>query len=192
VDLVIFAITLPVFVLGVLAIGKWILGPIDRAARTRNAPVQFSIADFLCLFIVVQVPLAAAFQFSQEEETAAFYWLLTAITWIVAPVIWLAATRALSKAGISAGMHRLMLMGLIVPIAYYGLIPFVIMSMAGPVLVVTNEWPRIAGFHWYVVVWFVLGVLLYLSGLFTQWLVRQVEVAPPSELNWLDDMPTGQ
>lgn len=190
-EFVIFAIALALFVLGVVGIGKWILGPIDRAAKLRNAPVRFSIADFLCLFIVVQIPLAAAFQFSQEEETAAFYWLLTAITWIIAPVIWLAATRALSKAGVSAGRHRLMFMGLIVPIAYYGLIPFVIMSMAGPVAIFTNEWPRIDGFHWYIVVWLLLGVLLYLSGLFTQWLVRQVDIVSPSELNWLDDEPAG-
>jgi hypothetical protein len=160
------------FIAGVPLIGKWILGPIDAAARARQAPIRYSIADFLCLFVIIQIPLAAAFQFS-DEEAREYYWLFTAVTWIAAPVIWVTATRALSKAGISGGVHRLIFMGVIIPLAYYGLIPFVVMPSIGLSQIIKGT--NILTQHgWLVALWFVLGILLYLSGRYTKWMVAEV------------------
>src|SRR6185503_2051705 len=81
-------------------IARRILSPIDRAAKFRQAAVRFSIGDFLCLFLAIQIPLAGVHRF-MGEETMAAYWTFTIITWLVAPVIWFAGARALSKAQVT-------------------------------------------------------------------------------------------
>src|SRR6478735_5054460 len=68
-------------------IARRILSPIDRAAKFREAAVRFSIGDFLCLFLAIQIPLAAVYRF-MGEATIQAYWAFTIITWLVAPVIW--------------------------------------------------------------------------------------------------------
>src|ERR1044072_6206492 len=85
-------------------IARRILSPIDRAAKFREAPVRFSIGDFLCLFLAIQIPLAGVYRF-MGEATIVAYWTFTAITWIVAPVIWFACARALSKAQVTTSSH---------------------------------------------------------------------------------------
>jgi hypothetical protein len=82
VALIIVALLAPIVI-----VGRWILGPIDRAARSREAPVRFSIGDFLCLFLAVQIPLAVIYQFvgAAEERVS---WIFTIVTWKIAPVIW--------------------------------------------------------------------------------------------------------
>ena len=47
----------------VVWIARRILAPIDRAAKFRKAAVRFSIGDFLCLFLAIQIPLAAVHRF---------------------------------------------------------------------------------------------------------------------------------
>lgn len=173
--MVAFLVGLVIFLPSVVSLGRWILGPIDRAARAREAPVQYSIADFLCLFVIIQIPLAGAFQFSRNDDPYGLYWFLIGLTWIAAPVIWVVATRALSRAGIRGGKHRLAFMGLIVPVAYYGLLPFVVMTiLAVAEKLAPNEQPVVHN-SWFVETWFALGVLLLLSGLYTRWMVRHVE-----------------
>jgi TRAP-type C4-dicarboxylate transport system permease large subunit len=88
-------------------IARRILAPIDRAAKFRQAPVRFSIGDFLCLFLAIQIPLAGAHRFI-GEETMEYYWTFTIVTWLVAPVIWFVGARTLSKAvrpQLSAGYY---------------------------------------------------------------------------------------
>src|SRR5262245_34409327 len=108
-------------------IGRWILAPIDQAGKSRKAPVRFSIGDFLCLFLALQLPLTGAYQFIDKEDRGPF-WMVTFISWIVAPTIWWACARALSKAGVVNGRHRFVFLGLIMPAVYYGLIPFILLS----------------------------------------------------------------
>src|SRR5215212_3182904 len=96
-------------------IARRILSPIDEAAKFRQAPVRFSIGDFLCLFLAIQIPLAAVHRFMREDTIEA-YWLFTIITWLVAPVIWFAGARTLSKAQVSTNSHRFVFLGLIMPL----------------------------------------------------------------------------
>ena len=37
---------------------NWVLGPLDRAAKDRRYLIQFTLADFLCLFVQTQLLLA--------------------------------------------------------------------------------------------------------------------------------------
>jgi hypothetical protein len=161
-------------------IGRWILGPIDQAAKSREAPVRFSIGDFLCLFLAVQIPLTAIYQFVGEDEKPVF-WLFTIITWLVAPVIWFACARALSKAGVTRGKHRILFLALVMPIVYYALLPFVILSMVGiGALVVGNAaGPWQTG--WLVVAWVVVAGTLYVCGLYTRWMIS---LAEPSDWSY--------
>ena len=36
---------------------NWVLGPLDRAAKNRQFPIQFGLADLLCLFVLIQLPV---------------------------------------------------------------------------------------------------------------------------------------
>ena len=91
-------------------IARQILSPIDRAAKFRKAAVRFSIGDFLCLFLAIQIPLAAVHGFLGEDTMEA-YWTFTLITWLVAPVIWYAGGRTLSKAQVTSELASLCILG---------------------------------------------------------------------------------
>jgi hypothetical protein len=160
-------------------IARQILAPIDRAAKFRKAPVRFSIGDFLCLFLAIQIPLAAVHRFWNEDSMEA-YWTFTIITWLVAPVIWYAGARTLSKAQVTRNSHRFIFLGLIMPLVYYGLVPFTVIGLAflNP-LFGESHLP----FRWLLSSWFILAVLFYLSGRFVRWMLQQVSIdeAPVSD-----------
>jgi hypothetical protein len=156
-------------------VARWILSPIDRAAKFRKAPVRFSIGDFLCLFLAVQIPLTAIYRFVREGSEGAF-WVFTIITWLVAPLIWFAAARALSKAGVTNGWHRFVCLGLIMPLVYYGLIPFTVIGLSFfGVLFDDPSMPYV----WLLPVWFTLAILFYVSGVFVRGMLQQVKRDEP-------------
>lgn len=170
-------IVIPTFVAAFLStvfIGRWILGPIDRAAALREAPARFSIGDFLCLFLVVQIPLAAIYQTADDDWRVPF-WILTILTWIVAPLIWFAAAGALSKAGVTSSKHRFVFLSLLVPIAYYALIPFAILSAIGAFNLFRGQIHVFVEHSFLLLLWIGAAILFYLSGLYTRWMIRQVE-----------------
>jgi hypothetical protein len=149
-----------------------ILLPIDRAAKERNAPFHFLIADFLCLFWVVQLPLTFVFQLS-DEETLTAYWLLTIVIWAVAPVVWFTCARALSRAGVSAGRHRFIFLAIVVPTVYYGLFPFIGLSWAGIATFAMEGTQSVLQNRTETLWWLGLAAGLVLSGFYSPWLVRQ-------------------
>src|SRR6478736_81799 len=152
-------------------IARQILAPIDRAAKFRKAPVRFSIGDFLCLFLAIQIPLAAVHGFLGPETMEA-YWTFTIITWLVAPVIWYAGGQTLSKAQVTKSSHRFVFLGLIMPLVYYGLVPFTVLGLAflAPLL---GHVP--AQFRSQLLAWCVLAALFFVSALFVRWMLQQVE-----------------
>lgn len=167
--------------LGIIAIfgptvfvARWILTPIDRAAKSREAPVRFSIGDFFCLFILIQIPLAAIFRLQDgtgDSDVNGGLWFLTAVLWGVGTVIWYAGARTLSKAGVATSGHRFVYLGLILPLVYYGLVPYTLLWGAGVGVLFENEFPlRTIG--WGFAAWTILTVLYVLSALFTRWMLR--------------------
>jgi hypothetical protein len=159
----------------IIWIARRILTPIDRAAKFREAPVRFSIGDFLCLFLAIQIPLAAVYRFMGEAAIQA-YWTFTIVTWLVAPVIWFAGARALSKARVTASSHRFVFLGLIMPLVYYGLIPFTLLGLAilGPLVGEINT-----PFGGLVSAWSVLAILFFVSGRYVQWMLQHVQNNEP-------------
>ena len=146
-----------------------ILAPIDRAAKFRKAAVGFSIGDFLCLFLAIQLPLTAIYQFVRESGREA-YWGFTTLTWLVAPFIWFACARTLSRAQITNGWHRIAFLGLIMPLVYYGLIPFTVLGIGLflPFQISFLQLPRMP------VTWMTLAVLFFISGRFVKHIVKGI------------------
>jgi hypothetical protein len=155
--------------------GRWILGPIDRAAAARRAPARFSIGDFLCLFVVVQLPLTLVSRL-QSEETEGFFWLFTILAWVIAPLTWTVCALSLSRAGIVHGRYRLVFMGLVLPIVYYGLIPFVALPAIALVMLLSGAAAEQFGPWWLIAIWVLTGTALIASGWYTNWLVQKTSV----------------
>jgi hypothetical protein len=164
----------------IFLLGLWILGPIDRAAKARRAPVRFSIGDFLCLFIAVQLPLSLAARLRDGDAEQGF-WVYAALAWIVASIIWICCAMALSGAGISRGTHRFLFLGAVLPVAFYGLIPFVVAVAAAIIAIATDEGKEIAKHPWWIAIWVVTGVAIFLSGLYTRHIVGQADWKPEVE-----------
>jgi hypothetical protein len=154
--------------------GRWVVMPIDRAAKIRNAPRRFSIGDFLCLFLAVQVPLTAIHLLIRAEERRMF-WGFSIATWIAAPVIWYVCTQALSRAGINQGVYRAVFLGLVLPVVYYGLFPFVLLPFVILSAIVSRDAVMLSLLDTFVSSWVIITVLLWLSGLYTRWLVRRLD-----------------
>jgi hypothetical protein len=159
-------------------IGWWILAPIDRAAKFRTAPMRFSVGDFLCLFLAIQIPLAFVYRFV-GEDVSAYYWVLTILTWAIAPIIWIACGHTLSKAGITTSVHRFVFLGLIMPLVYYGLIPFTLLGLS---FLAALFDPANVPFQWIGPAWLILAMLFFVSGLFVRKMLQQsIAHAPISE-----------
>ena len=157
---------------------RWILAPIDRAAKFRKAPARFSIGDFFCLFLAIQIPLAIIYRFVDSDESQ-FYWLFTIATWIVGPVMWVTGARTLSKAGIESSGQRFVFLGLIMPIVYYGLLPFTILGIRIAFILCGAE--NLSQFTFSVfATWGALAGLLALSAMFTARMVRQLQFDSPA------------
>jgi hypothetical protein len=164
----------------IFGIGIWILVPIDRAAKARDGGRRISVSDFLCLFIAVQLPLTAA-SLLTNEDTKEYFWILTALAWTVAPLTWITCAMALSRAKITRGSHRLVFMGFVLPVVYYGIVPFAFLTTRAVDMVLTGQADRISSHLWLASAWVGMAAALIASGLYTNWLVNnthQVETHP--------------
>ena len=148
--------------------GRWILGPIDRAAKRRISGPRISISDCLCLFVAVQLPLAFIRRIRSDETEAAF-WSFAVLSWIVAPVIWISCARALSLGGITSGIHRFLFMALVLPVAYYGLVPFVMLTAVAAIQIGGGDGAYLLSHPWRIVAWGCMGAALVAAGFYTHW-----------------------
>jgi len=167
-----------------------VLRPVDRAARERNLPFRFSIGDFLCLFWIVEIPLAFVYRVSRGQTNNAgddgltlYFWILTAAVWVVAPLAWFTVARALSKAGISAGPHRMIFLGAVLPTVYYGLFAFIGLSVAIAAGVADIGLGFLNGNTFIGMWWFILGASLLACGFYSPWLVRHATAHREDELD---------
>jgi len=155
-----------------------VLRPVDRAARKRNLPFRFSLGDFLCLFWIVQLPLAFVYRLrggrAGEDEVTLYYWILTVAVWVVAPLAWFTVARALSKAGVAAGLHRMIFLGLVLPTVYYGLFPFIAMSIAAMIGVGEKGFAFVLQNLFLTVLWCVLVIALIACGYYSPWMIRRM------------------
>jgi hypothetical protein len=121
------------------AIGRYILGPLDRAARHWMRPTQFTMIDFLSLVFLFQLPMAALRSLDHERGDAQeLIWLLHLFCWIVTAAMWGLSVRTLSRAGIENTWHRGVFLAFVLPAAYFGSIALVV-SLCAAVLSICME-----------------------------------------------------
>ncbi|MBN1588307.1 MAG: hypothetical protein JW888_02210 [Pirellulales bacterium] len=131
----IFGEWIPLISIGVLLVGSsvvrrvvpWIARPLDLAAKDRQHPTQFTIVDFLCLFVLVQAPTALIHAIKNEPgvQIEAIY-LLDGFAWISVGLIWWKCVEIMSRAGIQKPRHRVVLLLFVLPVTVAGpLVPIV-------------------------------------------------------------------
>ncbi|MBN2475151.1 MAG: hypothetical protein JXB62_11120 [Pirellulales bacterium] len=161
----------------------WILRPLDRAARSRQCPTQFSIADFLSLFVLVHLvtALAEAARAGVSEFGLSLA-LLYAYCWISCGTAWWMSVRTLSRAGVRHTWHRAVFLVLVLPMTFFGSIaaPGLVLALVAVVAAgVIGQWE-----HW-VLHTFLLclaecGVVfaLWLAGRFTRRMMAAAVAGP--------------
>jgi hypothetical protein len=178
--LVFAALAMVLILVGFIGIGAWIVYPLDRAARQVKAPVRFSISDFLCLFLAVQVPLTIVHLLIKSNEPGTF-WTFTLASWFVGPLTWYVCAQALSRAGVSGGLHRVIFLGGVLPVVYYGLVLIVVLPFLAVGAGIGNDTQLLLAMRPWAVLWVVVAVLLIASGLYTRWLARQATIPKTDE-----------
>ncbi len=116
---------------GIVAVGvtgRWMLGPLDDAARNRRYPVQFTLMDFLTLVFLLQIPLGLVHSTMPYTQSWAIA-LLDVFGWTACSLIWWGSVRTLSRAGIHRPGQRILLAAVCIPVAYFG-------TFAVPLLVI--------------------------------------------------------
>jgi hypothetical protein len=117
----------------------WVLGPLDRAAKNRDYPIQFSIADFLCLFVEVQLALSGpALLFRRIESREMSFAIAVALfTTALAILVWWSGVRTLSRAGVHGTFARAVTLTIVMPFGFVSsiasaIIPFgILVSLGG-------------------------------------------------------------
>jgi hypothetical protein len=121
-----------------MAVGRCVFHPVELAAQQRELPPQYSIADFLCLFFLIQLPMALVHgyfrgegsRFVVNELERAGPWILDAFAWFACGMMWWLSVRALSRAGIRNPWSRAIFLVVVVPVALVGALGIPIVSIA--------------------------------------------------------------
>ena len=100
-----------------LMIGIWIFRPVDRAAKDRKHPTQFTIIDFFCLFFIIQVAMAVIHWLLGQGANAqmGFVYTLDAFSWFACGALWMKSVQLMSRAGIQLPRHRVLFLAVIIP-----------------------------------------------------------------------------
>lgn len=122
------------------AIGRWIVGPLDRAARHRMRPTQFTMVDFLSLMFLFQLPMAAVRGWTSVRENSAVF-VLYVFGWLATSAMWALSVRTLSRAGIEKTWHRGIFLALVLPAAYFGSIVFTAIVALGSISLFARNGP---------------------------------------------------
>ena len=103
-------------------VGIWVFRPIDRAAKDREHPTQFTIADFFCLLFIIQLAMAVIhWQFGLGEEAAMYYiYIFDAFAWFACGALWMKSVQLMSRAGIQKPLHRMLFLAFIIPATLVG------------------------------------------------------------------------
>lgn len=115
--------------LSLVVLGKFMLGPLDAAARERGRPTQFTLADFLALIFLFQLPVAIM-RVTVPADAARMtpVWIFA---WVASCSMWGLSVRTLSRAGIETPWRRVVFLSAVLPIAYFGSVVFVAALIVG-------------------------------------------------------------
>ncbi len=111
-----------------ICLAAWVLRPVDRAARLRQAPAQFTLADVLCLFFLAALPTGCLRWMAggmAEDGVGCF----TVFAWTACGLLWWTAVQTLSRAGITHTGHRAALLTLVVPTTLLGAVMIPVLTL---------------------------------------------------------------
>ncbi|MBN2025043.1 MAG: hypothetical protein JW809_19860 [Pirellulales bacterium] len=151
---------------------RWVLRPLDEAAKGWRRPTQFTIADFLCLAVLLQIITALVFGLfgTPTKETAWIMWLVGIFAWLACTAFWAKCAQVMSRAGIQKPWHRAALLLFVWPATIIGAPAAPVFMVAAVVSVVIEEF-LVAGLC-------VLGVIVAAGALFlSARLTRQMVAA---------------
>ena len=156
--------------------------PIDEAARDRRHPAQFSLADFLCLFFLLQLSMGLVHWAFASESGVYFVWFLDAYAWIALASLWWAGVRRLSRAGVRNPWIRCAFLTVAIPFAF----GVMVILPIGGLCVVLGRRRRVGrrGSGEAFQAFFIAGLaaasaaaVAYALGLSTRWMVRRYGAA---------------
>jgi hypothetical protein len=162
--------------LALVLLGRWILGPLDRAARRRKGPTQFTVVDFLCLVFLIQLPLAliqATLMRGAMPELAAGRILLV-VACVIGGLMWWISVKQLSGAGITRTSHRCIFLAFVLPVAFFGSIAMMIL-VAYLIAELSSPFGARPEALWPVPVMGALAIAFSGAASYTRWIVRQSE-----------------
>jgi hypothetical protein len=157
-------------VLALVVIGRYILGPLDSAARHRRRPTQFTLADFLALMFLFQLPVALIRLMVQHDPPG--MGLLYGFAWVASSLMWGLSVQTLSRAGIVTPWRRVVFLSAVLPIAYFGSVAFLGAALLGTVAIFFEGGaPGITGFWWFIAVGASLPAGFYWAARFVRTMV---------------------
>lgn len=108
-------------------VGKWIVGPLDVAARKSQAPIRFQMSDLLTLAAQLQValmlPIYIADSGLREMSIGIGALIIGSVT-----VWWAGCVTALSRAGVVSGWKRAAFILVALPAALGGLALMIVLN----------------------------------------------------------------
>lgn len=116
--------------------GRWTLRPLDKAAKGSTRPPQFTLVDFFCLFLLVQLPTGLIHGWLPDYSAI---WVLDGFAWGACAMAWWISVRTLSRAGVQNPWHRGLFLVLAIPIAYFGSIAAAVLPVVAFALAVEGH-----------------------------------------------------
>lgn len=123
------------FLLMAVAIGsgivilKRIMDPFEAASRRQSRPAQFTMADFLSLFFLLQIPMAAIHALPGDVPRGAKV-TLDCFAWVVCGLLWGSGVKKLANSGVERPRHRLIFLALVLPASFFGTLVFIFAGIA--------------------------------------------------------------
>jgi hypothetical protein len=154
------AVAIAGIILLMISMGRWIIGPIDVAARSVRAPAKLFAVDLLGLAVLLLVAALPAVWLLQLNEKALqaliriAAMILGAVLCTAAMAIWFASSRALSRAGVVLPLKRIVFAVVLLPCTVLCLVVVGMINLALVGWLSDKVDPRL---------WFNLGMLLVVN-----------------------------
>jgi hypothetical protein len=152
---------------------NWTMGPLYRAARHRRDTGQFTIADLLCLFVLVQITVGVVHTVAGYGNgvIAADVVLLAIIA-----MLWWSCVRTLNRAGVRPTRQRCVVIVVVLPTSAIASFSFVFFAFI--VLAVLSEPTRgsMTALAWYLLGITLIAGAVYAAGRFTRKITGPVKM----------------
>jgi hypothetical protein len=106
-----------------LGLSGWVLGPLEQRAKRGQHRIQFTLGDWICLILMIQLWTAVVHSFtSVAGQIGGSVLVMDIYGWVLVVVLWLGVVLRLSAAGIRKAWHRGVALVVIYPLNVLGAI----------------------------------------------------------------------